>query len=558
MRTMSSPKLKLADYSSFTPLLQNGGDFESPAQRKELQDIIEKSIKQDIPAIELDIQQSLMKIHKLESKKKRVQSSVSRFKELLTPVPINRLPTEILVEIFLIFRDSTSDRDSTAITQGVWPLTHVSRRWRSITVSLPQLWIYINIDDIHKPAKNQLRILNTALARSGSHALHIDAYLPGFIHKESEFDSRHLGPQATNSIPLWPSRKELISAMIRAVVQHSDRWVTANIHLAFADCLRPIYRRLSSLEKLTVGGELYGDPLIFSVAPKLRDLEILNADTSTLRFPWKQLVRFHDSQYDPYNDPLPLHLRILRKYPQLEEFEDDSDGDHEKTSKQSITHHNLTALMCSDYRLVRCLTLPSLRSLHLHSFASTCPPEIIPAAHDLLNRSQCASSLRVLHLESVELDRSVFNLIESTNGLADFIFSFGEWNSSNDASMECLINRMSTCRKEIGKQVLLPRLESFTVNVRLTFRHDSDGCACNIEFLDKKYVDMVEARWNNSGSSVSQLRVVKFESDIPATLSALTDRCIQRMKKMRDEGLITYIAASTSEDSKETRIYVKH
>ncbi|KAJ3973359.1 hypothetical protein EV361DRAFT_68251 [Lentinula raphanica] len=554
---MSSQKLQLANYSSFAHLLQNGGDFESPAQRKELQDTIEKSTGRDIPAIEDEIQQSLTRIHKLEAMKDRIRATASQFQELLTPIPINRLPTEILVEIFLILRD-TSKEYTTTITQGVWPLTHVSHKWRNITVSLPKLWSHISIGGIEKPAKDQLQLLKTALARSGSHPLHLEASLPCYISTGSNFDSWPLGSRASNSIPLWPTESQLSEAMIRVVVQHSDRWATANIHVMFADCLRPIHRRLSLLEKLIFWGDTYGSPALFSVAPKLRDVEFLSADSSTFRLPWKQLVRFHDSQCDLDVDPLPRYLQILRKYPQLEDFGDDYDGKHEPVPHQSVTHHKLRAFLCSDPRLIRCLTLPSLQNLHLRAqsiFSRS--PELVLAARELLNRSRCTSSLRILHLKTVVLDRNVFDLLESTNGLAELNFYFRKWKTSNDAFMKRLINRMSACRKskKVDKQVLLPRLESFTINIEKTFHYDIS--TCNIQCIDEKYVDMVEGRWNSPGNGISQLRVVKFESYIPTTLSALTNRCIQRMKEMRDEGLTMYIAASMSEDEEESQVYVK-
>ncbi|KAJ3834644.1 hypothetical protein F5878DRAFT_347573 [Lentinula raphanica] len=555
---MSSQKVQLADDSSFAHLLENGGHFESPAQRKDLQDTVEKSTAHD--TIEDEIQESSTRTQKLQAPKIRVRATVSQFQELLTPIPIDRLPTEILVEIFLILRD-TSKEYTTTITQGVWPLTYVSHKWRSTTVSLPMLWSYISIGEIEEPAKDQLQLLKTALARSSSHPLHLEASFSSYVPSEPDSDtSLSVGSQATNSIPFWPSESQLSSAMMRAVVQHSDQWVTAHIDIVYADCLRPIYRRLSSLEKLTFWGDSYGNSFLFSVAPKLRDVEIRNVNSSMFQLPWKQFVRFHESLYYFNDDPLFHYLQILRNYPQLEDFGDDYDGEHEQVSHQSVTHDKLKAFSCTDFRLIRCLTLPSLRNLHLRAHSISFPArEQVPAAHELLNRSRCTSSLRVLHLESVLLDRSVFDLLEFTKGLAELNFTFGQWETSKNAFMKHLINRMSVGHKsqESGKQVLIPRLESFTINIRKSYLYDTS--ICENQFIDEKYVDMVEGRWNNSGNGVSRLRVVKFESNISTKLSAFTDRCIQRMKKMRDEGLTMYIAARTCEDSREdTQIYVNY
>ncbi|KAJ3711603.1 hypothetical protein C8R42DRAFT_780973 [Lentinula raphanica] len=559
-------KLDFADYSSFANLLRNGGFFESPMQRKNLQDTIKKSTEQDIPSIEDEMQQLLSRLCELAVSKNDIQVNISRFSKFLTLPAVNRLPTEILIEIFLTLRDATEGH-TTAIALGLWPVTHVSRKWRSIAVSLPELWSYITIGVIDKPAKNQLQLLNTALARSGSTPLHLEAYFSWTTSIESDLNSWDFGSQANRNtpgnitLPSWPSEQQLSEAMIRAVVQHSDRWATASIHIFHSQYLLPIYRRLSSLEKLTFGGTLHDLPFLFSVAPKLRDVEFVNSNPSTVQLPWTQLVRLHESEWNPTGDPLPRYLHILRQYPQLEDLGVEYEEYRERNPPSPLTHNKLKALMCSDLRLIRCLTLPALQSLHLKaSFMRLCPPDMVPASRELLNRSRCASSLRVLRLGSVVLDRSIFDLLESTKGLTELNLTFERWKISNDAYMKRLIQRISTSRKlkKSSKQVLLPRLESFTIDIEAIGSYE--WFTCDIQFIDETYVDMVEARWNSSGNNVSRLLVVKFEGYIPATLNGLTDRCLKRMKKMRDEGLEVYIATmdinSTDEDRKE-KTYVK-
>ncbi|KAJ3768935.1 hypothetical protein FB446DRAFT_749790 [Lentinula raphanica] len=561
---MSSHKLELADYSSFAVLLRNGGRFESPAQRKELQDAIKKSTERDIPSIQHEMQQLLSKLCELEMTKKDVQATVSKFERILKPTPVERLPTEILIEIFLILRD-TAEGHITAITKGLWPVTHVSREWRNIAISLPKLWSYITIGVVEKPAKNQLQLLKTALARSGSNPLHIQAFFSWAISDESDlngyYGSRADVTSSDSSIPPWPSEHQLSEALIKAVVQYSDRWVTARIHVLYPEYLRPIYRRLSSLEKLTFGGYLDDYPLLFSVAPKLRDVEFFNSDSSTLQLPWTQFVRFHESQWNPRPDLLPRYLSILRQYPQLEDFGTEYEEFREGLLPPPFTHHKLKALSCSDHRLMCCLTLPALQTLALKaSWMRSCPSETIPVARELMNRSRCASSLRVLRLGAIVLNRNVLDLLESTKGLTELNFTFERWKTSNDAFMKRLIQRMNTCRKlkKSGGQVLLPRLESFTIDIEAIGSHE--WFTCDIQFIDEAYVDMVEARWKSFGNGISRLQVVKFEGYTPATLNGLTDTCLQKMKKMRDEGLEVYIATmdinSTNEDRKE-KTYVK-
>ncbi|KAJ3861692.1 hypothetical protein EV359DRAFT_84078 [Lentinula novae-zelandiae] len=96
-----------ADYSPFLDIFQNKGVLESTAQRQRLRDIIRKSTEEDIPAIDEQIQELLARIRELELTKNGILLNVSKFQEILTPNPIHRLPTEILLEIFFIHRDTT-------------------------------------------------------------------------------------------------------------------------------------------------------------------------------------------------------------------------------------------------------------------------------------------------------------------------------------------------------------------------------------------------------------------------------------------------------------------
>ncbi|KAJ4473911.1 hypothetical protein C8R41DRAFT_848545 [Lentinula lateritia] len=567
--TLPSPEVVRhpADYSPFLDIFQNKGVLESTAQRQRLRDIIRKSTEEDIPAIDEQIQELLARIRELELTKNGILLNVSKFQEILTPNPIHRLPTEILLEIFFIHRDTTEGYITT-ISNGVWPLSHVSREWRSITLSLPELWSNIAISAIESPAKNQLQLLNTALNRSGSHPLHVVAHFSwstGFDDDDGLF-SAYGYPQTRNDtsnlgIPSWPSERQLSEAMIKSVVGHSNRWKTADISVLDPSLLRPIYGQLASLEKLTFAGDLDDFPQILSIAPKLRDIEFHNSDSSSLQLPWTQIFRFRESQWNPSMDLLPRYLRILRQNTQFEDFGVEYESIRSGNTPQLLTHSKLKAFMCTDIRLIRCLTLPNLQSLHLKApFMRMCPSDMIPASSDLLSRSRCASNMRVLRLEGVVLNRDVLSLLESTASLTELNFTFDKWVISNDTFLKVFIQRLSThgkSRKDMAR-ILLPKLESLTIDIEAINSHE--WFVCNIQFIDDSFVEMVEARWKKSGNGISQLRVVKFEGYTPATLSAFTVSGVTRMKKMRDEGLETYIATmdinSTDDDRKE-KTYIR-
>lgn len=553
-----------ANYSPFADLLKSGGRFQSDVQRQRLAETISRSMTIDIPNIDQEILELRSKIQCLLVDKRKIQVDVSKFRVFLTP--INRLPTEVIINIFLIHCNPPDDQQerTTTITAGVWPLSHVSREWRAIALSLPELWSNIKIGVIEKPAKNELELLNTALMRSGSHPLSIRASFSwasgGDDPNGFPFYQIPGAHDTHDSIPDWPSEKQLSEAMVKAVVRHSNRWKTADIQVLYnLSCLLPpIYGQLASLEKLVFAGEVDDHPHIFRLAPKLRDIEFFNSDSSAFQLPWKQLVRFHESRWNVYNDLLPRFLRILQQYPQLEDFGVEYDGEQYPPTQLHVTHSQLKALSCSDPRFIESVTLPSLQELHLKpTFMRKCPPATIPSVCDLFLRSNCASKIRVLQLQDVILNRDVFALLELTNSLTDFDITFAKWATSNDRFMRALVQRLSSHGKS-KKEVLLPRLESFTVNIEAI--NGFEWFKCDIGFIDEKFVDMVEERWRESGNGISQIQVIKFEGYTPATLNAFVGKGVDRMKEMRDEGLEIYIAtmdiASTNDDRKEMT-YVK-
>ncbi|RDB30912.1 hypothetical protein Hypma_004889 [Hypsizygus marmoreus] len=90
-----------------------------------------------------------------------VRSMLSRFRSILSPV--RRLPPEILIEIFLLTRDWTSNTyfmgELQPLVVGPRPgpsplrITHVCSRWRDIALGIPKLWATItSCHDTYDPS----------------------------------------------------------------------------------------------------------------------------------------------------------------------------------------------------------------------------------------------------------------------------------------------------------------------------------------------------------------------------------------------------------------------
>ncbi|KAJ6476243.1 hypothetical protein C8R45DRAFT_1216943, partial [Mycena sanguinolenta] len=62
--------------------------------------------------------------------------------------PIRQLPSEIIGEIFLYFTPVMHPYTDLRLPRRVglpWKLAHICRRWRSISLSLSQLWAVLDL-----------------------------------------------------------------------------------------------------------------------------------------------------------------------------------------------------------------------------------------------------------------------------------------------------------------------------------------------------------------------------------------------------------------------------
>ncbi|KAJ7623877.1 hypothetical protein DFH06DRAFT_1008774, partial [Mycena polygramma] len=94
-----------------------------------------------------EIEVSLLKlrlvISNLEYQQQRLEKSIATWKRVISPV--RSLPPEILAEIFLRCRQNSAASITDAryichTREAPIVLTHISSRWRSISLSIPHLW----------------------------------------------------------------------------------------------------------------------------------------------------------------------------------------------------------------------------------------------------------------------------------------------------------------------------------------------------------------------------------------------------------------------------------
>ncbi|KAK0506679.1 hypothetical protein EDD18DRAFT_1124491 [Armillaria luteobubalina] len=209
-------------------------------------------IQQDIIIFERDILLINEKIASLISQRDILRRRLARYKSVLSP--IRCLPRDIIIEIFLqTIHPSTSSLD---ISQGLWPLCHVSSSWRKILLSTPSLWSTIILVPPYT-SRHSKGILAEHLLRSQRHPLRVT-----------------ITQEKTVTI--------IISEVCDMVLQASDRWLSADLTLDpfYTSHLSPMCGRLPLLQDVhfTVyfvdEGTISTGRKVFSITPSLRRADL--------------------------------------------------------------------------------------------------------------------------------------------------------------------------------------------------------------------------------------------------------------------------------------------
>ncbi|KAK0232669.1 hypothetical protein IW262DRAFT_13833 [Armillaria fumosa] len=210
-------------------------------------------IQQDITIFKRDISLIDEKIASLISQRDILRRRLARYKSALSP--IRYLPRDIMIEIFSqTIHPSTSSLD---VSQGLWPLCHVSSSWRKILLSTPSLWSTIILVPPYT-FRHSKGILAEHLLRSQSHPLRV-------------------------TITQERAVTIMVSQVCDMVLQASDRWLSANLNLDpfyASRRLNSMYGCLPLLEDVhfTVffvdEGTIFAGRDVFSITPSLRRADL--------------------------------------------------------------------------------------------------------------------------------------------------------------------------------------------------------------------------------------------------------------------------------------------
>ncbi|KAL0064459.1 hypothetical protein AAF712_008623 [Marasmius tenuissimus] len=114
------------------------------------------NVELEMAKCQIDIADLKLELQRKEHEWKRLDRTAGLYRAVLSPSPINNIPSEILITIFTFSCEQNVFSVSTL--PAVLRLSMVSRRWRDIIFSTSQLWSSIEID--FRPWVKGFRILN--------------------------------------------------------------------------------------------------------------------------------------------------------------------------------------------------------------------------------------------------------------------------------------------------------------------------------------------------------------------------------------------------------------
>ncbi|KAJ7453419.1 hypothetical protein FB451DRAFT_1281235, partial [Mycena latifolia] len=156
-----------------TALLQNNEPLDD-SQARHVRATLDATLAA-VADVEGEISKTLLSLVKLEQERRRRSQYADTLKGALSP--IRRIPSEILVKIFLICRDNSLTASYYSITdprEAPMLMGHVSSRWRQVCHGAPRLWDHFHLSATPGASMNRTASqFRPILTRSGILPLHV-------------------------------------------------------------------------------------------------------------------------------------------------------------------------------------------------------------------------------------------------------------------------------------------------------------------------------------------------------------------------------------------------
>ncbi|KAK0241195.1 hypothetical protein EDD85DRAFT_392220 [Armillaria nabsnona] len=471
----------------------------------------------------------------LRGERERVLVEIKEKRDLFSAV--RRLPSEVLFQIFretikFPVKFTQSDRDVfwwdfSPARCSLWAIELVSRYWRTVVLTFPELWSYINImitkDGFAEGEYSLIRRLGFQLARSQQSSLSL-----------SICESDH------------PNYEKLPSSLGLLLFSGSAR--LRELHLCMTaqmfSTIPSLKLSLPSLEILSiictnaVCISHYNDLQLVCNAPKLRDITFIDVESPAQSFaiPWAQITRCSIScASDKKELPGPdtsRFLKVLKLMANLtrcdlvcEAYSID-ELENERVACTKLRDFTLTSWPCREAipQLFNRLLLPSLSvfkaKFSVGSFRAD-PEDTFRSIRHAINVSQ--SPLTTLQVENGLIAKEDLLSILRTTPTLEFLklIDVGP-NAITHQTLDELTVRPN-------KDNFVPRLSSLYLRTEVTF-------------TPQKFVTMVESRWaENVSLGVDRLKSVSIcwftDEDNPDENEALDIVVFSSLDLHRSEGM---------------------
>ncbi|KAK0436534.1 hypothetical protein EV421DRAFT_1110530 [Armillaria borealis] len=328
---------------------------------------------------------------------------------------VRRLPAEIIAEILLHTRPAWRQLEEYPIVhdtrRGPWSHSRVSYMWRTISLSLPQIWSDLTLDEVTATkCRARLQMLKLWLERSGNKSLRIIGNIEGEA--------------------IIPEYEDIM----RMLVAESHRW---DIFMWNVGLVR---RKSTPAEayyrQAALATEVWDGP----------------ADQDIQR---SNLRMYHLGGSGVDSDP----FRLLRSAPNLEAL---SLGIRirsrflpDKTTV--LTNIQRLELDYRSFNLLKYLTLPLLRALVITTISFRLVAEF-------LRRSQCPLEILSIRDPGAPLDARMVQVLEAVPTLKELLLSWTQECTVGSASVDSHIILEKLTVKE-GRPLLLPSLTTLSMDV---------------------------------------------------------------------------------------------
>lgn len=295
----------------------------------------------------------------LEDERESLRRQVHLTQALLAPTPIQKLPPEILSEIFMECGDCQRPRVSVSSKTCFVPalkFASVCSYWRSVAVETAALWNDIRVIVMENYDSRHDLLIEKLLQFSGNSSLTIDILV--------------------NSS--YTDRNTPVPSVLRMLCEHANRWqsLSGSCDYGAVDILNTLSSigRLDCLHTYILDAPLDTSIALVGRAPKLQTLTLRCLDGSSLEnytaITWDHITHFTVSS-SSISDivrsiaKMPILLSLKVWYPLAQ------DSTHNENPVRSVNAHSLGLHIGAEYeeqgmtQLLELLTFPKLQSLSI-------------------------------------------------------------------------------------------------------------------------------------------------------------------------------------------------